>query len=511
MYQLKYRIQALGPLVLSARHGDGNMIETLKFIPGRTVLGMLASRFIRKNNIKPSDACKNEKFHDFFLKGHISFHNAYICRKDDRGDFHGFFPAPLSLHKKKRDNDHKLYDLLICEDMPETQTKFIEGFCRIEEDTVSIADVETSLNFHHMRDPETGMSAEGIIFNYQSIAKDQIFQGEIIGSKEDLQHLKDICQTGWTGYAGRSRNAQYGRVRFEFDQDGPVPVAVSPPGAENSITLLSPAIFYNENGFASTDKSVVETYIGAKIEKMFAAPEEMETFVGVWRLKRPSEACFRAGTCFLLKPLSGDIKNKIAEMQKTGIGERVNEGFGQFCYGLQQAEELTLRSPREELFEKPDSSVPQTVKNLIKTLARESIRKQIIINAMEDERGFEPESANTGKLPSSSLIARLRQMAANLDHQKFVKAVESLNKSALDQLNACRNRKMTLKTFLTEKNVSLKDVFKTTTGSKIKKLCGETGCNPAGKEGWFEKELHHLYFTTFFSVMRKSQKTGRAQ
>ncbi|RLC13385.1 MAG: hypothetical protein DRI57_16310, partial [Deltaproteobacteria bacterium] len=58
---MRYRITNLAPLVISAKFGDRNMVTTEKYIPGTSVLGLLAKQVITKKNLSDK-AHENEDF-----------------------------------------------------------------------------------------------------------------------------------------------------------------------------------------------------------------------------------------------------------------------------------------------------------------------------------------------------------------------------------------------------------------------------------------------------------------
>lgn len=510
MHQLKFRVKNLAPLVFSAKFGDNNMVSTQKYIPGTSVLGMLAKRFLTKQNISSKNACQNEYFHKFFLSGQVCFNNAYIVFKDKDGEEFTHYPTPFSVQKEKR--GHEIYDLLKFEE--DKFTKHVENFCHLDSEYIRIKEVETSLNFHHARDSKTGAPKQGIIFNYESLASGQNFEGSISGNIDDLKHLKKMCGTEFIGYAGRSKNAQYGKIQFEFLCPEPKPVNLKLDNTkEVSMTFVSDTIVYNKNGFSCTDKDVLETYLGLTIKKSFIKKGEIENFVGVWRLKKPSENCFLAGSGFLLEINNKKDMAKLEEFQKNGIGERTHEGFGQCVFDWQKEDELCELEykPTEESedLEKPDNPVPETAKKVLKTLIRNAFLKKVELEAIDSSKNFK-------HLPSNSLIGRLGSMSSNMNQKDFIDALKDepekdakdnkkdtkkqLKETAKKQLKLCRNQEKTLLDFLIEKTINLQDIC---TSLRLNELCSEIGFMPESDKS-FQDELSHVYFSAFFSMMRKS-------
>lgn len=498
MHQLKYRIANLSPIILSARHGDSNMVGSLQYIPGTSVLGMLATRYLNQKKIATQNAILNKEFHNLFIKGEIIFNNSYIIFKDKDGDEHIHFPAPVSLHQEKRGD--RIYDLLWleAENNIEIQTKAIKGFCNLDENSVRFMDVETSLNFHHARDRITGTSEEGKIFNYESIAKGQIFQGVVKGDSEALNNLVSACGDRWIAHLGRSKNAQYGKISFEFIDKIPQPVSEKiQSGKTLSLTLLSDTILYNENGFSTTDPKELEKYLGLKIKKSFIRKDNAETFVNVWQLKKPSETCFKAGSCFLLEAEDDDKRIRLIQFQKTGFGERTHEGFGQCIIGWQTEDKLTKYDSEKPELDLPTTQIPETALEILKTLIRNTVRNEVALNAMEDMKSFE-------RLPTPSLISRLIAMADKLERDKFLEALTKFRRSATEKIANCRNKKQNLKNFLIAKNISIQNVLHKPKFHNMRTLCEVIGYIPEDDKE-FEKELYRTYLGNFFSTMRKAK------
>jgi CRISPR-associated protein Csx10 len=514
MHQLKYRIKNLAPLVISARYGDNNMVSTEKYIPGTSVLGLLAARFFKKEKVASETACQNDSFRRFFLDGQLKFGNAFILSKDKDGDEYPHYPTPFSIQKEKRGEG--IYDLLLLEEdeEPDKATKSVGKFCDLEDEDIRFKDVNTDLNFHHARDSKTGAPEDGVIFNYESVASGQEFEGAISGSTDDLNLLLKIYGTkSWMGYIGRSKNAQYGKIRFEIKDD--TPHTVSYTGCNSTkiaLTLLSDTIIYNANGFSCTDKDVMAQYLGVTVKKAFFRKGDTENFVGVWRLKKPSENCFLAGSSFLLEITDAD-RQTLEAFQKTGIGERTHEGFGQCIFNWQKEEELQEQPWEAPTLPKPATPIPTATRTILEMLVKKAIHKQIKLDAMEDLSTFETEAKKhkSVPLPSNSLIGRLGSMIASMNCQRFTETLmndkkgKKLRKTAIKQLDRCRNKNVTLLNFLIKKTVPIKEVLKQTTLSDVRQLCEEIGLS-IEKDKVFEEGLYRVYFSTFFSMMRKAKR-----
>lgn len=503
MHKLRYHITTKAPLVISAGHGDMNMTATEKYIPGGTVLGILAGRFMNKKNIT-NQAHENEDFYNWFLLGNLKIANAYIYTKNDDDDEFVNFPVPVSIQKEKY--EEKIVDLLYF-DEPDIQTQAINTFCKLDEDTLYTKDVKTSLNFHHARDRIKGIPEQGKIFNYESIMQGQIFEGVLQGSEDDLKKLISVCGESWTAYAGRSKNTQYGEIEFTILSDKPALVEQADIfDDEVSLTLLSDTIIYNEFGYSTTDKNEFEEYLsnlikGIKITKSFIKKGDVETFTGIWRLKKPSETCFLAGSVFLLD-ISKVDKNDLNKLLKNGIGERTHEGYGMCELGLQTKEALTQNEAQDKQveFSKPEGSLPEQTKEILVKIIKNHITGQVQLTAFEEQAGFE-----TKTLIPNSLTGKLQAMAKSKGKDGFAGSIEKLKKTAQNNLANCHNKKKTLFNFIKDKKDLIESIMNSSVSLQVKGLCKEINYNPA-KDGNFEESLYKLYFTTFFSMMRKRKK-----
>lgn len=515
MHIITYTITTLAPVVIAARYGDMNLINTEQYIPGTSVLGLLAYRVLARKRLSSAQALTDDHFHRWFLLGEIQIGNAYIVSYDEYGKKRTHFPTPFSIHHEKHHNK-RIYDLLYVDDDFQEQTRHLGKFCTIESSEIYTKKVETELNFHHARDRQKGISKEGMIFNYEAIAKHQTFEGEIRGEIDDLNALIEMCKRDtpeWIAYIGRSKNAQYGQVKIEFSTPFALPQPVIQPQKTISFTLVSDTIIYNKYGFPTTNIKDLLTYLPkAQLydDKAIIKKSSVENFISVWRMKKPSETCFAAGSTFLLDISQCDVQ-QLAELEKSGIGERTHEGFGQCKFGWQVEEKPEVypcdapSKNNESDWPKPKFPMTPKVKDILKTVAQETFEKQTKWLALQDLEGFKK------RLPSSaSFIGRLQAIAKNCRSQKvFTLTLTELmkRKPARDKLEACHNGKQTLFAFLSERTNQINTVLQQPANDKLRTLCHDIGYD-AETDQELETALFHIYFDTFFAMMRKAVVKG---
>jgi len=479
-------------------------VATHEYIPGCNVLGLFAGKYIQNKPLN-SDAHKDEEFYSWFLRGNIKFTNAYIASEDEDGGLSANYPVPFSIQNEKS-NKKSICDLLH-EDV-DFRTRNIGGFGRLEGETLYKESVQKSLNFHHQRDPESGTSKEGLIFNYESIDEGQTFTGAIFGSRADLATFLDFFGNEHKTFIGRSRNTQYGKVDLKIVSPEPErysPLCSSEIRESISITLLSDTIIYNECGFPTTEIDELAKILGCKIVTSFIRTGEIESFVSIWRLRKPSERCFLAGTCFILE-VSETNTESLLELEREGIGERKGEGFGRIAIGLQEEPPESWTDSEGRRADKPSFPIPEKTKEIVQQVINELIQKKVKLKAMEEAMPFR-------YLPSASLINRLYAMIQSMDRTTFRKSLESLRDTARNKLQRCRNSSQTLFDYLMEKDVTIKEtlndssLFASSTINKINDLFRETGLRPEQNMS-FESDLYRLYLLSFLSAIRNRIKMG---
>lgn len=471
MKAIKYMIEALSPLVFSSNTGDPNMVASLDYIPGTHIRGLFANEYIKRKNFNGL-AEKDKNFFEWFLEGNLKFLNAYIAAKDEYGDINIHYPIPFSIQKGKYSEDY--YDLFFTEDGKETKIEY--GYCRLDGSQIYKESVATCLNFHHARDRESGASKEGIIFNYESISEGQFFIGYILGKEEDLNELLKTITEG-IYYLGRSRNNQYGKIRFSLFNKQPVPfkseikVEELNPG-EAVLTLLSDTIIYNENGFSVTELAELEKEIGCKIKKSFIKVTDEEGFISKWKLKTPQERCFKAGSCFLIDIKHEDIEN-LNKLQKAGIGEMTYAGFGRFVIGWQKNnnESYTKVEEKREIIDKPLEKIPESVKKIINQLIFDDLVSHYQRKAINEVMNFK-------NLPPPSLISKLEKAVVD-DKLKQILDDKNLKATAKNNLEVCRNNSKTLLDFL-KYFPNTDGIFKD--NDSLQKLCEEVAYKPTEQE-----------------------------
>lgn len=321
--ELTYRITLRKPTIFTSPQSDASTVTTLNYIPGNVLLGYFATQFIVENQLEEPQ--ENSDFKKIFLEGDVVFSNAYPIIEDSR-----LIPLPNNIHVSKDDQTTVIDIWQNGFDPSQMKSKSISGFVKLTDDKVIQLPVTKEIRSHHERDYMNGSPKEGILFSYESISPGISFSGTITGNPELLSLL---CY-GEKGFLGRSRTSEYGEVDIHISESNNSSKQLILEKSEATIYLQSDAIIYNEKGFSTNN--VVDFAYALKVspEKIIKAStlqSTQESFMSVWKMKKPAEISFSMGSVFKLANLTEAEIKSINEHLKNGIGERINEGFGKLA------------------------------------------------------------------------------------------------------------------------------------------------------------------------------------
>jgi CRISPR-associated protein Csx10 len=516
MKKLKYQIKTINPVIISSESGNQFMVPSKDFIPGINILGALAAKYIKKENLykyfdqqKPDD----QKFLDWFVNGKIIFSNAY---KTDtvEGNEYATYPLPFSIQHEKN-NENAIYDLLFSESTE--QTKPLGGCGLLMNGNIYKTKINKSTSPHHERDYERGAAKSGKFFNYESIDANQTFEGTIFGEDDCIndfyKKISDLNQLR----IGRSKSSEYGKVQFSFLTDTDSlsnDISLNNDGTV-SLTFLSNVILYDKNGYSTNSLTNLEEYLRerikglSEIKKTFLRSEDIENYVSVWKLKRPNEVSFQAGSCLLLIVSQNDIEELI-KLQETGIGERKHEGYGQIVFGLQR-EVITKNKFDEAKYLKPKAvEVPELVKSTILKIAGEYLSKIAAVQALSEVKKTKDKMKELNKEINitSSQVSRLEGFVRISDSENtFHEYLDQLRETSKKKLKNCDFAKSNLLDFLIAADI-LNDIEIVKGIDAINVLFDDVGIENS-KLNVYRKELFKKYYFVLFAAIRKAIKGGK--
>lgn len=359
MEKMEFKLQTKSPVVISGPGNNALLTTTRDVFSGTTLRGIAAARYMEQKGLG-ADAHKSPDFRRIFFGG-VRFVDAYPAQ-----DGLIAITLPASLQKSKVGGD--VLDLFI--DPPQPGYKALRGLGIVtKENTIFMAEIKKSMTLHMSRNGElplaeagddnterlSGKSEKGHIFNYESIDEGQTFTGLLIGEKQDLEELRAVLGKTWHGRAGRSKYVEYGEIECSLGESEPLPgVGPLPTGGEVHLRLQTPLM--PTSGSASNARNVLEETVAKEMNhrrgtenvfsvgKIFANAEPTDSFVGIWRLRRPRQTTLTAGSCFALKKENGawdaEDMEALRALMHEGVGLRTEEGFGQLRFWPQEKRQM---------------------------------------------------------------------------------------------------------------------------------------------------------------------------
>lgn len=462
---MQFSITTLEPLIISQNSDDPNMCETLQYIRGTVIQGIFAQKCLTNNII-------GKEFTRLIVSGDCIFSNAFPIENRKI-----YFPAPCALAIEKYD-DKKIHNLLLKK--INEQTKGISSLVHIKSNKVSPLTIRKEIRLHNQINDNTRISEDGKIFNYQSLPPGIVFTGTLT-VKQDLDEntFKEVMKDNTILRMGRSATSEYGKVRFEWTPC--IEDVMQPKEGQVIMTLLSETIVYNNNGFSSISQIDLNQYLeNSTIEQSISRKSRIEGFINVWKLRKPSENVFSAGSSFLLNKIPSNSEYLI----NYGLGERTHEGYGQVSFSFLNATidmMECLEWKGNELIEQSD--IPTISKNILNFICLKRAKEKVLTKALEDAEKTIPT------IKSNHLIGKINEMAHNLE--TFTSNLDILRKPAKDHLT---------KSYLG--NQTILDHIKDISTGKIKLHTPETN----SFLNMHESELKKLYFEQYFNQLRRKNK-----
>lgn len=359
--------QPEGLLVLSARRGAGNVMNSLDYIPGTTLRGALAALYGEMPGPLDWNLFRaGVYFPDLTPSGGIPIPRSALTCKHARGfrqqvDSHGvvdvlLFPRPSTLRCERCDADLKPH----------------RGWM-LARDAISEPPLHRTATLHTAIHHGTRSANPGLFYLEESIYTTDGFRGELWAATERVAEVQELLgeavRRGLKIGHGRSKGLGRVTVFLETpDPDAALPTADSrirgmqemlrnAPDHRNdaafSVTLRSRAILLDEYLRFRAKPSLADFHFRAasvRFTELLATFRPRVSYTATepvfgWNLSanlpKSPDSAIAAGACYLYgrrdQPLTdGEISvlaTGFTQLEAQGIGERVEEGFGRvtFC------------------------------------------------------------------------------------------------------------------------------------------------------------------------------------
>lgn len=473
MKKLHYTITTLEPLIITQHSDDPNMYETLQYIRGTVIQGVFAQNYIKANN-----GIADDQFTRLIVSGDCIFENAFPTANDNL-----YIPSPLALVREKY-NPKVAHNLLTASTVE--QTKGISSLVFVDGTEINPLTIRKEIRLHNEIDDDKRTSKDGILFNYQSLPAGIVFKGAIaVRNDDDEAELKKIIPVETNLRIGRSATSEYGNVCFKWVEASTA--YLSKDSGQVIMTLLSDAIIYNESGFSSLLINDLGNYLkGVSITNSISRKSRIEGFLNVWKLRKPSENVFVAGSSFLLDKLPDNA----TELTSLGLGERTHEGYGQVSFTMLDPviDKLKYNEWKETTFTKP-VVIPELAYKIWGTACLKRKKEEVVKNALQDADDTE------GKIPTNHLLGKLKGWTG--DTNSFTQNLDELKDIAKGQLNKAFVGKKTMFDHLKER------------ADHIEKICDLTYLyeDVVFDLSGSKHELTRIYLEQYLKQLRRKTKT----
>lgn len=323
--RLAFRMKLDTDIILNQKAATKGPNETLDYIPGSSILGIVASQ-LYKDGIATQDAL------DLFHNGTVRYGDAHPANGMSRSNK---VPAAMFYPKGQKPSDIVYISYLHPEQEDEQLKQCRSGFYDFTDDKTKVAvPLKRTIQFaiKSAHDRQTRTSKEKQMYGYESLAAGAEFLFEV---EVDRPQLAPSIIEALQGQkrVGRSRSAQYGLVTIEYLPQGYAQIATKPDKDVTIVYADSRLVFIDPNTGMPTYQPTVQQ-LGFSKGEIVWEKSQLRTFqYAPWNFKRQ---CFDTDRCGVEKGSVFYVKGAEFEDGKTKeslyVGNYRNEGFGRVIY-----------------------------------------------------------------------------------------------------------------------------------------------------------------------------------
>ncbi|MDJ0597483.1 MAG: RAMP superfamily CRISPR-associated protein [Crocosphaera sp.] len=465
---LPLQIELRSPLII-AKRTVGNVVESLDYIPGTHLLKLVA-RKLGKLGISLTEA---------ITKGDLLVTNATIVIEEQKSQPVPFclFYEKLTGGLEKLDTGGQVYNRF-CE--PEPDKKQLKGhrtgyLISTENNTKPVyKTVDLSLGTHNVIEDKYQRPTRevGGVYSYQAIKTGTKLITELRLTKDLANKIKEKKAQWWktlegSDRIGQSKKDDYGNVKITVgipsdittETEGINSVSDEQLNGKLYVWLLSDLLLRNKclrPSINSEDlaKELSDDKLGIKVEKIpskdtenintltaIARQNRLESWQVKWGLPRPSLVGNSAGSCFIFQityPQDSnkitEFKNKLQQLEVSGIGERTAEGYGQISFNHPL---LVNEFPKR--FEKQDHEKQQ--QKTQQTSSKSSSKTNLIKEKGEKSRIFNYAAITETAALREDIYRQVTKMASQEKRREEVLGItikDGESKPSMSQLGALR-------------------------------------------------------------------------
>lgn len=432
---IRYTLELQAPVLATDIMGEPNSAVTLPYISGALLRGAWVARYLQNGGMAIDAGAENAR--QRFFGEQTRFLNAYpfnqqLTNKEKRRAL----PTPSVWRRDKQDyagdgEGRKTYDF--SRRSFDIRDEATDGafFWRDERDA-ALFTTPRRLNVHTQRDARQGRSTKdsGDIYRYEALAAGTQLQALILTTPALAEEIAGWLK-GATLWIGRARRAGYGKAvvvnveqpdywRESGADDSPAAVEIKgKPEKELHITFTSDALLRDENGQATLDpRPALEAALGIPLqeplkslpERSWAESKIVGGFNRKWKLPLPQTVALAAGSVFVYQTTATIGWEPLLELERLGLGERRNEGFGRVLVDWMKGKGDAFTSYEIRLSPAVESK-PLTDKEREQA---ESIARRILCRQLDEILREKINRTRLEHAPHKSQLARLRAILRHL-------------------------------------------------------------------------------------------------
>ncbi|HMQ32497.1 MAG TPA: hypothetical protein PKD53_17325 [Chloroflexaceae bacterium] len=433
MKVLTYKLFLEQPLLATAQEGEPNSSRSFGYVPGSQIRGLLIGRHREVARVSGDNLLADPVARRRFFSGATRFLHAYpLLGAGDRA-----LPTSLALRKPKGQSSKAGFtalnladpggQALLAQAGPTVQYQPLgEPFCAQLGDVLLHSFLpERTVAIHIQRDRGYGRARRGSgeVFRYDALAAGQWLAGAILcDADEDAAALHELLVGEPMAWLGRSRSANYGRVRIEGVQEeggGWRELGGDPPVAGDTLTmaLLSDLLLRDPAGrdLVAPDAETLSAALGFSVEVLGETCFTATTLAGSYnttaRLPAVQRHALRAGGVITLRARGPLRREALAAVEWAGLGERRAEGFGRVAFGwlTGPAIEVSRGAPYRGAAPAHPERLSAPAGRLAALMAGRLLARQIdeaIARFVRDEVAEAP--GVVAQMPASSQLGRVR-------------------------------------------------------------------------------------------------------
>ena len=295
--------------------------EQLTAIPGRSIVGCIASAYILKYGC--SDPGNDTSFCDLFLNGKAKWSDLTPVIDGKRSE-----PAPLMLVEIK--NNASIVNRF--NSSPDGKQKSVEGMFAVRSrDGYCIASVEkeTTAHFSHA----TNKRAKQLYYR-SSVSSRLLYSGEVILPAKYIERISALLIPGAGLRLGGSKSAQYSECRITAANNKAFhTTAINVHKGESVFAVLASDLLFFSDGMPVLDNSEIREKLCSVIGDAVSAYEPrfidyvtyhtIGGYNAMWHLQKQQRTVVSGGSVFCL------TVTKDAQLpSELYVGEYLQEGFG---------------------------------------------------------------------------------------------------------------------------------------------------------------------------------------